>query len=208
MEPETYQNLAHSLQLLNGHKFVLASASPRRAQLLELIGMKFEIIVSSVDEKECSEKNPAERVKNLALRKAQDVASDIGRAIVIGADTIVVLDGAILGKPRDAQEASRMLRQLSARTHQVYTGFSLVRGEARVVDYERTSVHFRELSEDEIRAYVNTGGPLDKAGAYGIQDVSAMFVDRIEGCFYNVVGFPLAKCYATLNEFTGAFPQE
>jgi septum formation protein len=114
-----------------------------------------------------------------------------------------VLDGRILGKPADAQEARAMLRLLSGKTHEVYTGFAVVEkpGERVLVDSELTKVHFRPLHEEEIDAYVATGSPLDKAGAYGIQDLSAIFVDRIEGCFYNVVGFPLAKFYQACREF-------
>jgi septum formation protein len=187
-------------QRLPNKPFYLASQSPRRKQLLQLIGLKFDVLPSAVDEDACLETDPIRHVESLALAKAEDVAKNVSDGIVVGADTIVVLDGTILGKPVDEADATRMLRLLSGRIHQVYTGFSIIsQPEGRmVVGHEMTFVHFRPLQEWEIHNYVATGSPLDKAGAYGIQDLSALFVDRIDGCFYNVVGFPLAKFYLTL----------
>lgn len=195
--------MAHSLQPFNGYNFILASASPRRAQLLKLIGLDFSIISNTIDEDKVSAENPVDHVKYLALEKAKEVSRKVKHGVIIGADTIVVLDKRILGKPRDDAEAKDMLTQLSGRNHTVYTGFALMEKPSGqwLVDYERTSVHFRTLSQAEIDAYIATGGPRDKAGAYGIQDLSAIFVDRVEGCFYNVVGFPLAKFFETFKKF-------
>ena len=185
-------------------KLILASRSPRRQLLLKQIGLSFEIRESGVDEGTADAMTPEQCVRFLSKKKAEAVARDENDAIVIGADTIVVLDGDMLGKPQDASDAARMLKRLSGRTHQVYTGFTLYdcsSGDTRS-EVEVTSVTFRRLGEEEIDAYVLSGSPLDKAGAYGIQDdYGAVFVERIEGCFYNVVGFPLAKFYTTFLEF-------
>lgn len=182
---------------------ILASHSPRRAQLLSLIGMKFSVISSSVDESLHDEQDPEKHVLKLSLLKAEDVASGIPAGLVVGADTIVVLDGEILGKPGSSEDAFEMLKQLSGCTHYVYTGFSLVEmpGGRKASDFEVTAVHFRDLFDWEIIRYIETENPLDKAGAYGIQDQSALFADRIEGCFYNVVGFPITKFFTTLVNF-------
>ena len=140
---------------------------------------------------------------SLARRKAAAVAADISEGILIGADTIVVLNGAILGKPASEEEARVMLRLLSGRTHRVFTGFTIIDrpSDREVSEVEMTEVTFRELEEKEIAAYVRSGEAIDKAGAYGIQDASAVFAERINGCFYNVVGFPLAHFFVTLRSF-------
>ncbi len=190
------------LKYLNGN-LILASESPRRAQLLSLVGFKFEIRPSEIDEDTVQEADPIRHVLALSLAKATEVAKSIKNGLVVGADTIVVLDKKILGKPATPEEASDMLRRLSGRAHHVYTGFAIVEkpGGRTASDYEVTKVRFRELQDWEIESYVNTQNPMDKAGAYGIQDQSAVFADRIEGCFYNVVGFPLSKFYTTLLAF-------
>jgi septum formation protein len=185
-------------------KFILASRSPRRMHLLRQIGLKFEVRESNVDEEFDSSKSPEEIVRVLALLKASAVARDARNALVLGADTIVVLGKRILGKPRNRQDACRMLSLLSGRTHVVYTGLALIDrpSNAACTAVERTEVKFRKLTTDEIRAYVRTGSPMDKAGAYGIQDdFGAVFVERIEGCFYNVVGLPLSKFYYMMQRF-------
>jgi septum formation protein len=185
-------------------RLILASGSPRRAQLLQQVGLVHEVIPSSVEEEIDGRLSAEENAKTLALAKANDVGRIIDDGIVIGADTIVVLDDEFLGKPRDQEDAKRMLRKLSGRVHSVVTGFALVdkpRGRS-VCDVERTLVTFRSLPEEEISLYVASGSPMDKAGAYGIQDdYGAVFVSRIEGCFYNVVGFPLSRFYLTLKKF-------
>ena len=140
--------------------------------------------------------SPEEQVRELSVQKAEAVLDKVNDGLIIGADTIVYLDGHILGKPGDKKEAVSMLERLSGKAHQVFTGFTLIQvGGKRYSDVEKTTVFFRELENWEIEAYAETGGPLDKAGGYGIQDQSGLFVERIEGCFYNVVGFPLTKFY-------------
>ena len=178
---------------------ILASRSPRRAELLKQMGFSFEVITGKVTEDLNEILNPVEHVLHLSRLKAEAVIPFVHRGIIIGADTIVSLEGRILGKPKDRVEARRMLDTLSGKIHQVFTGFTLIQvGGERLSDVEETLVEFRELSQWEIAAYTDTGGTLDKAGGYGIQDQGGLFVERIEGCFYNVVGFPLTKFYQGL----------
>lgn len=180
---------------------ILASQSPRRKTLLRQIGLRFTVRPSAVPENLLDHETPGHNAKRIALSKAMKIAQTCKRGIVIGADTIVVLRGTILGKPRSQSEAKRMLRTLSGRMHTVYTGFALVDVEThnRIVDIEKTKVWFRKLSGEEIDEYVASGSPMDKAGAYGIQDdYGAVFVERVDGCFYNVVGFPLTRFYKAL----------
>lgn len=183
---------------------VLASASPRRLHLLRQIGLEPLVRPSHVHEDFDPARTPAENAADLALRKAEEVGRTVPYGIVIGADTIVVVDGHLLAKPDDPAGAVAMLGKLAGRTHVVVTGFALLdRPSGRAVtDTETTTVTFRDLPRAEIEEYVAGGSPMDKAGAYGIQDdYGAVFVTRIEGCFYNVVGFPLARFYQRLREF-------
>lgn len=183
---------------------VLASQSPRRQSLLRQIGLRFDVRESGVDEEFHTQKTPVENVQIIAFRKAASVAQHVSNAIVIGADTTVVLDGTIFGKPVDHDDAAKMLKALSGRTHQVHTGFVLYDRPSNqaLSSVETTDVTFRTLSENEILEYVDSGSPMDKAGAYGIQDdYGAVFVQRISGCFYNVVGFPLTNFYLTMEKF-------
>ena len=194
-------------------KIILGSASPRRRELLAQIGADFEVRVSNKEEIYHSTV-PEEIVKELALMKAENVAEELAEenasgavnsTIVIGADTIVVLDGKILGKPADEADAVRMLNSLQGRRHDVYTGVAVLdydeNGEKRVYNYPvGTAVYVNEMTEEEIRAYVETKDPLDKAGAYGIQGRFAAHIDRIEGDYYNVVGLPVSRVYRTLRE--------
>ncbi|MCX6135244.1 MAG: Maf family protein [Ignavibacteriales bacterium] len=183
---------------------ILASQSPRRKVLLKQIGLTFTVRPSHVREDVLKHEAPEHNAKRIALSKAVEIAKRTKRGIVIGADTIVVLKGKILGKPRTPAEARRMLRSLSGRMHTVYTGFALidVRSGRKTVQIEKTRVWFRTLTPQEIADYVSSGSPMDKAGAYGIQDdYGAVFVRRVEGCFYNVVGFPLTKFYMVLQDF-------
>jgi len=184
-------------------KYILASQSPRRKQILSLIGLPCTVIPSDHDEDTLAEPDPINHVLQQAMAKAACVAGHIEDGVVIGADTIVVLDGEILGKPDTEEHAVAMLQRLSGRTHHVFTGFALWRrpDDKKLSDYDVTAVHFRHLYDWEIERYVQSGSPMDKAGAYGIQDQSAVFADRIEGCFYNVVGFPLTRFYQTLLHF-------
>lgn len=184
-----------------GHKIVLASASPRRRELLLQAGIRAEVIPSHKEEKSAA-KTPAGLVKALSRTKARDIAS--GQApgvVVIGADTVVVRDGEILGKPRDAEDAVRTLRSLSGRTHQVYTGVTMILCGAREVTFAvRTDVSVYPLTEEEIRAYVESGDPMDKAGSYGIQGPFGAYIRGIRGEYTNVVGLPLGRTVQELKK--------
>jgi len=182
---------------------ILASASPRRAEILTKLGLSFTVRPSAIDENLTESLPPAEYAVKLAERKARAVAAEVPAGVIIGADTIVVLEKEMLGKPRSEAEAHEMLRRLSGRTHHVFTGFTILDrpSDRRASGVEMTEVTFRELEEAEIAAYVQSGGAMDKAGAYGIQDLSAVFAERLNGCFYNVVGFPLTRFYLTLRAF-------
>ncbi len=183
---------------------ILASSSPRRAHLMSVLGFPFTVRESGVEEIIDEKLAPEEIARSLAFRKASTVASQLSSGIVIGADTIVVLEGKILGKPATAEEAVGMLLALSGKTHTVFTGFALVDAESKksYISSERTEVTFRALRRDEIDRYVAAGSPMDKAGAYGIQDdYGAVFVEKIDGCFYNVVGFPISKFHTALTNF-------
>jgi septum formation protein len=183
---------------------VLASRSPRRISLLQQIGIEAEVMPSDVDEVFVETTTPEQNALRLALAKAMDVSPRVENAIIIGADTIVVLNSTLLAKPADEHEAIRMLEMLSGHTHVVHTGLALLDRPSgkHVTTVESTRVTFREIPRTEIEEYVRGGSPMDKAGAYGIQDdYGAVFVSRIEGCYYNVVGFPLARFYKTLQEF-------
>ena len=175
-------------------KLILASASPRRRELLTQVGVSFVIEVSDVEEVLDDTLSPELQVQSLALQKAQAVAAQYKDGLVLGADTVVVDAGSLLGKPQNTEEAAEMLRSLSGKWHQVMTAVALV--DANDTKHEWTSVEitnvkFRDLTEDDIAAYVATGESMDKAGAYGIQGYGALLVERIEGCYNNVVGLPL-----------------
>ena len=171
---------------------ILASGSPRRRELLGLITNDFTVCVSGAEEHTDPGLSPAETVLALSRLKGADVAALHPADTVIAADTVVALDGVILGKPADAADAARMLRFLSGRTHAVYTGVYIAAGGREASFYEKTDVTFYELTDAEIAAYVSTGEPLDKAGAYGIQGKGALLVKGIAGDYFNVVGFPVA----------------
>jgi septum formation protein len=176
-------------------RFLLASASPRRRELLRRAGFDFDVQPSHIVEEIQRGERPEEFARRVAREKAMHVAaSSPPGSFVLGADTVVVIDGETLGKPSDPSDATRMLRLLSGRTHQVHTGICLVRAPDEIValKHETTLVTFRELDEEEIRSYVESGEPLDKAGAYAIQGLTSKFVTRISGCYSNVVGLPVA----------------
>lgn len=178
---------------------ILASASPRRREILTLLGLKFTPIASHVEERDMPG-TPEEKARTWALLKAEAVAGQVSGGIIIGADTIVVIDDRILGKPQSEQAARRMLRLLSGRTHRVITGLALInaaRGQ-RVLESVESRVSFRLLSEDEIDSYIATKEPMDKAGAYAIQGGAASFVTGITGCYTNVVGLPVSCLLASL----------
>jgi septum formation protein len=181
---------------LNG--LILASSSPRRKELLAQLGLKFDVITSQVDESQITFTAPEQLVMELALLKARSVvATSFSSVIVIGADTVVAVDADILGKPTDPTDATRMLKRLTGRQHQVYTGIALIEvrhGEINKIKtgYRRTEVWMKPLSDEEIAWYVGTGVPMDKAGSYGIQALGACFIERIDGCYFNVVGLSLS----------------
>jgi septum formation protein len=187
-------------------KLILASASPRRAEILRNAGIQFEISSASVDESPHGNELPGDYVRRLALAKALSTADEnrnrAGEALVLGADTIVVVGGEILGKPSSPDDARRMLRRLSGNIHEVHTGLALLRkpGPKQYVAEEVTRVHFAALTDRETEDYLATGEPFDKAGAYAIQGVAGRYVTRIEGCYFNVMGLPLARLYSLLRE--------
>lgn len=197
-------------------RIILASASPRRRELLEQIGLSFEVMTSHVEEK-ISSSEPDRVVEELSRGKAKAVAEEPvrdreadaeGALLVIGADTVVAVDGAILGKPADAEDAFRMLERLQGREHEVYTGVTLLYRAAGASEWtvrsfhERTCVHLYPMTEAEISEYVDTGDPLDKAGAYGIQGFCARYVRGIEGDYNNVVGLPVGRLYQEIKELS------
>lgn len=185
-------------------KLILASASPRRAAILESAGIGFNRLPAEIDETPLPEESPEACVMRLAETKARQVAGEVtAPAIVVGADTLVLLDGKVMGKPASDEEARQMLRRLSGRTHRVITGIAALRlpDNACSRAAESTAVTFAPLSDREIETYIATGEPMDKAGAYGIQERAGCFITRIEGCYFNVVGLPLARLYAMLQEF-------
>lgn len=180
---------------------LLASASPRRVTLLQQAGAVFTVADPGPDRAWPGRAEPRHGVRALALDKAKRVAARRPESLVIGADTVVVLRGQRLGKPRDAEEARSMLRRLHGRRHEVWTGIAVVRGEEQRTAAEFTVVHMARFSDADLEDYVNSGEPLDKAGAYGIQGLAGQFIRRIEGDYTTVVGLPLARLRALLAEF-------
>jgi septum formation protein len=203
------QTSAPELDYLAGHpgnrarigalpKIVLASASPRRAEILRTVNWPFEILPMNVDETRCAGEDAANYVQRLARVKAEAAARQSTGSMIVGADTVVVIDEQILGKPRDTDDARSMLRQLSGQWHQVLTGVALIdnaTSESKVA-YENTEVKFAVMSRDEIDWYVSTGEAMDKAGAYAIQGLGARFIEGIKGDYFNVVGLPVRLLYA------------
>ena len=171
---------------------ILASASPRRKQLLDQIGCSYTVKVSTIIEDNTANRPPAELAIANAAAKARDVAAQCNDSdIIIGADTIVVLDGQVFGKPADDQDARRMLSQLAGRVHQVISGIAIVTGKRVYSDSQLTLVRIRSLEQAEIERYIATGEPMDKAGAYAVQGIGTLLVESIQGCYNNVVGLPL-----------------
>jgi septum formation protein len=187
-------------------KLILASASPRRAEILRNAGIQFEICSAGVDESPLGNELPGDYVRRLALAKALSAAKDnrdgADPPLILGADTVVVLDGEILGKPASPDDARRMLRRLSGKIHEVHTGLALLWncGSQRSVVEEITRVYFAALTDREIEEYIASSEPFDKAGAYAIQGVGGRYVTGIEGCYFNVMGLPLARLYSLLRE--------
>lgn len=182
--------------------FILASASPRRRELLKQAGAVFEVIPAKGEEHP-TKNAPKDIVQELAFQKAQEVAKDaLENAVILGADTVVAFDGKILGKPKDEEDAVRMLTMLSGSTHSVFTGVAVIIKESNQIInfYEETKVTMYPMSLEEIKAYVKTGEPMDKAGAYGIQGKCAIHIEKIQGDYNNVVGLPIAAIYQRLKK--------
>lgn len=181
---------------------ILASSSPRRIEMLKNFNLHFKIVPSNYEEV-IVDKLPEDLVCYLAENKAREVCSRVeGDSLIIAADTMVFIDKKVLGKPKSREDAYSMLRSLSGRRHDVITGLCIISkgSNKKYMDSETTGVFFKELSDEEIWNYINTGEPLDKAGAYGIQGFGGLFVKRIEGCYFNVVGLPVSKLYSALGE--------
>ncbi len=203
--------------MLNVPKLILASGSPRRAEILGFVGWEFEKHAADIDETELDGEKPAEYVQRLAKEKAERVAVQNEDKLVLGADTIVVIDDKIIGKPVDLDDARKMLKTLSGRWHEVLTGVAIVKNSKfkiqdskedknnrlqSVVDFQTTRVKFSELNDQEIEFLVQKGEPLDKAGAYAVQAQAALFIERIEGDYWNVVGLPINLVYRLVSEFS------
>lgn len=189
-------------------KFILASGSPRRKEILENISLEFEIMADESDEIMIEGEKPYDTVKRLSMQKAKNIASRVEaeeNTIVIGADTVVSIDEKILGKPKDEREAKDMLLTLSGRINTVYTGLAVLETQSgkAVSEFVSTGVKFRSLSEKEIENYIKSGEPMDKAGAYGIQKIGGLFVESINGDYFNVVGLPLCRLGEILSEEFG-----
>ena len=192
-----WYNLLERVSYMNDRRLILASASPRRRELFELLGLKFEAIASDADENipACP---PGQMVELLAARKAQQVYDAHPNCCVVGSDTIVVLGGEIIGKPADEADAFRILSSLSGQTHTVYTGVCILTENKEIRFHDATDVTFASMDAEEIQAYIRTGEPMDKAGAYGIQGFGALLVERVEGCYFTVMGMPVQKLYRAL----------
>ena len=182
-------------QILGERKLILASSSPRRKEILQREEIEFEIIHPSDIVEETLTADPVEHVLILSREKAESVSSEAGPGIILGADTVVVLDGEIMGKPTDPKDAFAILKKLSGRTHRVYTGLTLLNkyNEKTISDYDCTEVRFNRLEEQKITVYIATGEPMDKAGAYGIQGMGSFLVEKINGNLDNVIGLPTGK---------------
>ena len=190
--------IGHNQDVTSSRKLVLASGSPRRRELLAAAGLAFEVRPASIDETPHPGEAPGPYVERLAREKARAAWRD--GELTLGADTTVVIDGEILAKPADPDEAARMIGKLAGREHQVLTGFCVFDGERARSGVETTRVSFRPMSPEEIDEYSRSGEPLDKAGGYGIQGLASKYVGRIEGCYFNVVGLPVSRVYAVLKE--------
>lgn len=183
--------------------FILASASPRRQELFRLLELNFRVQPSDVEEIHDEILSPEDLVKSLSLQKAQNVANKVSENLaVVGADTIVYLENKVLGKPENETEAKKMLRSLSGKTHKVFTGFTILHkaDQIEVSEAVATEVKFKELSDLEIDSYIKTKEPMDKAGAYGIQGFGSILVEKVNGCYFNVMGFPLNRFYEVLKK--------
>ncbi|MGD9580955.1 MAG: nucleoside triphosphate pyrophosphatase [Vampirovibrionia bacterium] len=185
-------------------KLILASASPRRKELLKNLGYEFEIIPADIEETIDNSKIPEEIVKELSFQKAEHIAKKVSEpSVIIGSDTIVVINNKILGKPIDEKDAFNMLQELSGKVHQVISGIAIIDNKTNktFIDCVSSDVYFRELSKEEIIKYIETKEPMDKAGAYAIQGIASIFIEKIEGCYNNIVGLPVFTVAKALKDF-------
>jgi len=191
------------MPVISNHSLILASSSPRRREMLQSVGLNFKIVPSHVNEENLVAENPRQHVKRLSRDKAMAIATKFKNAWVLGADTIVVIDGDILGKPSSGREAKMMLKKLSGREHKVFTGYSLVHMKTEVcaTGVVQSSVKFKTISRDEMNWYIACDEPYDKAGGYALQGKGAYFIESIRGSYTNVIGLPLCEVLETLKRF-------
>jgi septum formation protein len=182
-------------------KIILASQSPRRKKILEQVGLDFDVVVSDFDEAKIKFKTPQEMVEKLSLEKVKIIAKKYPKAIIIGADTTVIFKNEIIGKPKSKADAFRILRLLSGNTHEIVTGFTVIKGNKSITKHVISKVRFKKMTEAEIKAYIATGEPMDKAGGYGIQERGSLFIESIDGDYFNVVGLPIFAVAEALKEF-------
>ena len=183
-------------------RIILASTSPRRHELAKRMGLEFDVVPSNYEEDMTMKMSPKKLVMTLAYGKAKDVAEKYKSGIVIGADTIIVYKNKVLGKPKNKKDAFDMLKSFSNKSQEVYSGVCFIDCKTGKVvkDFEVTKVKFRKLDDDEIKSYIKTGEPMDKAGAYGIQGLASIFIEKIDGCYFNVMGFPIYNIYKNLRK--------
>jgi len=189
-------------KILSKYDVILASGSPRRQELFRLLGINARIIPADIDEL-LSDISPMELAIKHACNKASEISRQYPHALVVGADTLVAVQDRVLGKPVDQAQARQYLRMLSGRQHEVYTGICMRLGDRMLSSGECTEVLFKELTPDEITSYLDTGEPMDKAGAYGIQGYGAQFIKAVYGCYFNVMGFPIHRFYTMLQAWEG-----
>ena len=187
--------------LLKNENIILASRSPRRAFLLEQVGLHFEQIPSHIEEN-FNGMQPIDFVLHYSKKKAEEIQKIYPDSVIIGADTIVVLDNMILGKPQNDEDAFQILKKLSGKCHEVLTGVSILFHDSQIYDIAKTKVYFSPISDEDIKEYISTGEPMDKAGAYGIQGYGSQFIDKIDGCYFNVMGFPIPLFYEMIKKVT------
>ncbi|MDP8226682.1 MAG: Maf family protein [Candidatus Celaenobacter polaris] len=187
--------------LLKNENIILASRSPRRAFLLKQVGLNFKQIPSHIEE-HLNGMEPEDFVLHYAKKKAEEIQKIYPDSLIIGSDTIVVLDNMIIGKPQNDEEAFQILKKLSGKCHEVLTGVSILFHDSQISDIAKTKVFFKLIADEDIKEYISTGEPMDKAGAYGIQGYGSQFIDTIDGCYFNVMGFPIPLFYEMIKKVT------
>jgi septum formation protein len=180
---------------------LLSSGSPRRKELLSFLGINFQVKIPNVPEIQLEDESPGDFCSRVSREKALDTVRENSGALVIGADTIVVVDGMILGKPQDIDQARNYLMLLQDKEHEVFTGYTIIYGKRHRTNVVKTRVHFKHMTEEEISWYISTGEPMDKAGAYAVQGIGSLFIDKVLGSYTNVIGLPLSHIYSDLKKF-------